>query len=260
MCPPNQVQQEFTEEDNELFTLDFASIIDGPFYDSMTHAIPVCGIPYNVNEHVLPPIETEQVGTDDSSSITSSHDVDRSSIGDGTDENLEITNEGVCLGDYGSNLTGNNTTEQAEFGILDDKYCQQQKACGKTFILNQHNILEDLLRQKALKENQHLKRSASLLNGSDGVTNVSECATLALFKTKREPVDEEFTITENAYNVMPVIVEKSQYENNQDPETEGEDQEFVGKRRKLICKVCGDTASGYHYRVGRLCVLPYYVV
>ena len=250
MCPPNQVQQGYNEEDNDLFTLDFASIIDSRFYDSLTHGIPACGIPYNLDEYVLPPIETEnQVGNDDSSSTTSSQDVDRRSVRDGTDENLKIPNGGVCLGDYESNLISSNTIEQPEFQILEDKYCQQQKECGKTFILNQHNILEDLMRQKALKEKQHLEKSGSLKNGGDGVTSVLGRATLELFKTKREPDEEEFTTTSNAYNIIPSVVEESQYETNQELVTEDEDQESGGKRRKLICKVCGDTASGFHYRV-----------
>ena len=60
MCPPNNQKKGYSEEENDLLTLDFASIIDGPFDDySLTDCTPVCGIPYNSNENVLPPIETE---------------------------------------------------------------------------------------------------------------------------------------------------------------------------------------------------------
>ena len=58
MCPPNQLQPGFNEEDTELFNLDLATICDAPLFNTLFHGSPGY-TSYSSNESSFSPIEKE---------------------------------------------------------------------------------------------------------------------------------------------------------------------------------------------------------
>ena len=250
MCPPNQRQEGYCEEENDLFTIDFSSVIDGPFYDSLTHGVSICGIPYNLDEPIFPPIQGEsKVGNDDTPpAFTSSHGVPEDAMGRETNGSIESRNAEVFFGETEPDHC-NESIEHPDVKMIEDQYCEQLKGCGKTFLLNQHNIFTDLMCQNALKKDQDWRSCGSPPNKSTTEVDILEDATLALFKTEYNPDGDEFTKATSANNVLHRGEGQIPSAKIDDPETDDGYHGTGGKRRRLICKVCGDTASGYHYRV-----------
>ena len=240
MCPPNQSPHSLNEEDNELFNLDFASLCEPNYFEIMSQNIPVCGIPNNLNEAVLPPIESDKkcgiMGQELSfKQSEGSHD--------------ELSADADEISETAESLTSSN-----DFGCKDveDEYCRKQRECTKNFVLNQRSIFKDLMSQKSGKMNKPSSERNQCVIRVDN--NENECTKEAFMKPKSE-LDKE--MIQNCMNaqctIAPTIViqdsggSKKIKSHEIDDEEEYEELDF--KRRKLACKVCGDTASGFHYRV-----------
>ena len=135
MCPPNQSPHSLNEEDNELFNLDFASLCEPNFFEIMSQNIPVCGIPNNLNEAVLPPIEADNKGGIMGQEVNlKQSDGSHDELSADADEKSE---------------TAESLTSPNDFGYKDveDEYCRKQRECTKIFVLNQRSIFKDLMSQ-----------------------------------------------------------------------------------------------------------------
>ena len=240
MCPPNQSPHSLNEEDNELFNLDFASLCEPNFFEIMSQNIPVCGIPNNLNEAVLPPIEADNKCGIMGQELSFKQ-------GDGSHD--ELAADGDEKSETAESLASSN-----DFGCKDieDEYCRKQRECSKIFVLNQRSIFKDLMSQKSRQINKPSSKTNQ--SGIRVENHENECTKQAFMQPKSELGKEKIQNCVNSqYTIAPTIIIQdfggSKNVMNHEIDDEEEYEELGVKRRKLVCKVCGDAASGFHYRV-----------
>lgn len=253
MCPPNQSPHSIKDEDNELFNLDFESLCEQNFIEIMPQNIPVCGIPNNLNESILPPIGLEkEIGKRNSElcSMQRNGSDDKSSIDtEQKSASVELFSSSNISFDPNLSKSSDNHLEVLK---LDDDYCRQQKECSKIFILNQRSIFKDLMSQKSEKKSE---ASTAIDKGvhESGFYGI-ECIKRAFIQPKPARNENKLVNGANAQNAkIPTIIfhhstPLKKFESHEVDE-EDDDEELDCKRARLVCKVCGDKASGYHYRV-----------
>ena len=232
MCPPNQVPQGYSEEDNDLFSLDFASICDPTFFATLTHGLPACELPRNPNDPSYSPIGAESnSNNEDTSSPTtpSGVNVDERSYDDG--RNNKPIEE----------------LEDIKTGAIVEDYWRQQKECTKAFVLGQSSLLEDAMYQNGIKATEDISSNGSITSENENKNQLLECTTMAFLQTKDFSNKQTEEIESKRKMVLDSEVPKPEIHHSTD--SDDGDEEFESKRRRLICKVCGDTASGFHYRV-----------
>ena len=237
MCPPNQVLQGHTEEENELFSFDFTSICVPTFFESLSHDVQVCGIPNDTINPAFPTIETE---------IKLKNEVNSSPL---TSSDLDIA-EYLFNDERGHERMGK--IEETNTSFIVDDYWIQQEECTKAFVFAQSSLLEDAMSQNDINTKEDMESNGSTPCENDDKNHVL-LSTKKIFLETKDNSNIETGILEAKYKMSPISMimdsEISKPEFNDGSDTDDRDNGFENKRRRLMCKVCGDTASGYHYRV-----------
>ena len=237
MCPPNQAPSGYTEEENELLSFDFTSTCDPTFFASLSYGPQVCGIPSNINWPSFQSIEsTPQLKNEVAASPTTSSSSDF------------VENPFQDEGDHKQT----NKIEETKTGFIVDDYWMQQKECTKAFVLGQSSLLEDAMCQNGIKALEEVESNGSITSENENRSSVLESTTKAFLQTK-DITNKETVQIETTYKMSPISTVKDSEISKpgiiDGTDSDDGDDGFESKRRRLICKVCGDTASGFHYRV-----------
>jgi len=218
MCPPNNPRKNFADEENDLFTIDFNSIYEDILFDEPCTNMPLCGSPYNINEEVWFPVEYH-TGHVDTSPSTPPSDLCEQGTVRGESKNWHSEANNLSSIEHCGSNSDDKPIEQTNTNFLVGNFCKQEKVSTTMVVLNQKAILDDLVCPKTAENSMPV---LSVVSDTQVGTQRFQHNTMSSIRTNR-PEDEH------------------------DPATD--DDDFGGKRRKLVCKVCGDSASGFHYRV-----------
>ena len=225
MCPPNNPHASLQDEENELFTLDLTSICDLEFLDTLDNDVHINGLSCNSNQSVRSeessqqPAYSDQRGTSNSS-MESNND--------------SPVSTGVILQSHQTIIHPVNTSTLTSF-TLEDEYCRQQQECNKAFVMSQRSMLEDIMNHSGIRTTFDTSQENQPIASP---SNPSKIEVIEKLNLKRSYKLEERS---------PIHEFDDDQELGSNHDTESDDS--GGKQRRLVCKVCGDTASGYHYRV-----------
>ena len=243
MCPPNNPNSILQDEDNELFTLDLASICDVQFFDNMENGSSMYQSSYNSSNPLWPDAFAEQQNYNDQRATSSNRTTESNSIYP-VSPGVAAHSQQISVSPVS---TPTENPEKGQYGhkeefSVEDEYCRQQKECGKAFILNQRNMMEDIMNHVGIQTSFDPSTSSSTQNGANPSVpmqlDFSEKANLKrTYKQEQPSPTHEFDDDQSS--------QPGSTGSNHDSESD----ESVGKQRRLVCKVCGDTASGFHYRV-----------